>query len=122
MEVVLALGILALAITAMLQVSVGLLANGSISRHRTEAVLDAQAVLDSIRRLCDTGVAVPAELVEAYPAGPVKLESASLPDEEIRVTYAAPTAAPLQVSVTVRWTEMNGRAMEETLTTLIDRG
>ncbi len=120
-EVVLALGILAFAFVAMLQVSVSLLVNGSINRHRTEAVLDAQVVLDDMRSLRDTGVAIPAELVDAYPAGPVELDSASLPYEEISVAYADPASAPLEVSVTVRWTEMNGRIMEETLTTVIDR-
>ncbi len=120
-ELILALGILAFAITATLQVSVSLLENGSVSRHRTEAVLDAQTVLDDMRALRDTGVAVPADLVEAYPAGPLEFEFASLPGEEITVAYGDTSSAPLTVSVTVRWTDMRGRPMEETLTTIIDR-
>ncbi len=120
-EVVVAMGILAFAITAMLQVSVSHLLNGSINRHRTEAVLDAQLVLDDIRALRDTGVSVPVGLVEAFPAGALALDAATLPEEQVTIAYADPGAAPLEVTVTVEWVEMNGRPMNEMLTTMIDR-
>ncbi len=120
-EVTLALGILAYALTAMMQVSGSVLVNGSINRHRTEAMLKAKTVMGEIRTLRDSGASIPQDILEAFPPGPIQENTPTLKGELVTVSYDNPNATPLFVTVTVQWTDMRGRVMTEPLSTVIEQ-
>lgn len=121
-ETVFAMAILAVVLASLLQVVVNVQAAAVTNRSRSVAIEDARSVLERVRAARDGGTEVPAGIVRDFPVGEFNLPTASLPREQVTIAYENPNVTPLAITVTTQWRDLRGRALSETVSTLVDAG
>lgn len=114
-EVLVALLIVLPALFGVIGVTIYMMQAGDTSRGVVTALQDANAVIERIRSTSESGLT---EVVQLFPAGQPVGGFANLDNELIRVSYPNPTQDPLQITVTVTWTN-RGRLMQRSLFTQI---
>ncbi len=86
--------------------------------ERNIALQDANQVIEQLRNTAATGT-FPSNVTTAYPNGGTVAGYTSLTNEAVRVTYASTTANPLDVRVTVSYSENGNRTMSVSLRSYI---
>ncbi len=122
LEVTIAMGVFALVMASAAQVLLSFSSSMNIQEQRQQAVQHCRAVLTQMRQDRDTSVLpFPNQIVGTWPNGRQINDPnlVSLSNEIITVTYANAAADPLQVTVTSRWNDMQGRAVSATVSTLL---
>ncbi|MFO7976503.1 MAG: type II secretion system protein [Candidatus Hydrogenedentota bacterium] len=113
---------------ALFLIILGVVAQGLISYYvvmdaqhqRTAAAQILRGVLADMRVVRDANPdAFPGAVCEAYPDGSNVTGPGLLPNEAIVVTYADDSANPLEVTLTLNWTDLRGRPVQETMATLL---
>lgn len=113
---------------ALFMVVLGVVAQGLISYY---VVMDAQhqraaaaeilrGAVAQIRAERDANPgAFPNAVTDVFPDGDTMAGPGLLPNESIVVSYADDGANPLEVAVTVTWTDLHGRPLQETISTML---
>ncbi len=86
--------------------------------ERSIALQDANQVIELLRNTAATGT-FPGNVTAAYPNNSTVSGFTSLTNESVRVTYTSATANPLDVTVTVSYSENGTRNMSTSLRTFI---
>lgn len=86
--------------------------------ERSIALQDANQVIELLRNTAATGT-FPGNVTAAYPNNSTVSGFTSLTNESVRVTYTSATANPLDVTVTVSYSENGTRNMSTSLRTYI---
>lgn len=121
-EVAISMGIFALVISAAAQSLISFSATMQIQDQRNEAIVHCRAILAQIRRDRDnSALPFPQQVLQAWPNGSQSQDPAlvRLTNEVINVAYEDVAADPLQVTVTSAWTDMQGRVVQVSLSSLI---
>jgi len=117
-EIMLASTILALVLLAMMSVTVQSFNMVRDTDERITAINDAQAVLNSLRAANVNASQFPGNVTTAFPAGTLDPPLDNLQNEAITIQYldaagnVDPTANPLFVNVSVRYSGPDGRAYD----------
>ena len=113
---------------AVFVVVLGAVAQGLVSYY---VVMDAQhqrvaaaevlrGVLADMRAVRDANPdSFPDAVRDAYPNGETVPGPGLLPNETIEVTYANDAANPLEATVVISWPDLQGRPVQETISTLL---
>ncbi len=117
-EVMIAMVVFVITVLAMLGVYLSVSISRESSRNMTQAMSDARVALEAMR---DTSTAGLPAVTATYPQG-TNLASTfgltSLNSESVTPTYVNQAADPLNVTVTVNWTD-RGRARTASVNTLL---
>ena len=110
--------IFAVALVALVGVTLGISSLNESSRNLVRAMADAHILLEGIRETSTGGLA--AVTATNWPAWATANGLISLNNEAVTVAYANPAADPLAVTVQVNWQE-RGRAKSAAVNTLVTR-
>ena len=119
-EIMFAIGILAVALVSVLGVLVGAQEANVMNRSRVFAFDEARAVIDQIIDLKASGAAFPDALIAAIPAGKTTLSSVALAGATRTVIWGAKTD-PMVVTVTINWNDLRGHAASVSLSSAIGK-
>lgn len=91
-----------------------------VQHQRTAAAQIFRGVFADMRAVRDANPGLfPDAVCEAYPDGSTVPGPGLLPNEAIVVRYADDGANPLEVTLTLNWTDLRGRPVQETMATLL---
>jgi prepilin-type N-terminal cleavage/methylation domain-containing protein len=117
-ELMIALVVVTLVIGGYIGANVKAQQSAEAMHERTLALQDANRVIELMRNTSRTGT-FPDNVVSAYPDGSTSTGSTHLTDETISVSYASPSANPLDVTIAVTWLSYTQREHTEIVQTYI---
>lgn len=106
-ELLFTMVIVAIALLAYIRGNIAISQASSLAYEQSVAFYDAQRVLENIRNTAQSGT-FPSNVTTAYANGAAVAGFNNLTSESLTVSYANPSADPLDVTVTVTW-QGNGR-------------
>ncbi len=106
-EVLMTIGIFVITTVALIELYLSVTALNESNRNMTRAMADVKAVLEGIRNTSTGGLA--AVTGTNWTTWATNNGLTTLPNEAMTVAYVNPAADPLDVTVTINWTE-RGRA------------
>ena len=112
------LGIFAVTTVSLISLYVAIAAINESARNMTQAMADGRAVMEAIRDTSTKGLS--AVTGTNWTTWATANSLTSLNNETVTVTYANSAADPLDVSLTVQWSERD-RTRSAVLTTLVTR-
>ncbi|MBI3615498.1 MAG: type II secretion system protein [Candidatus Omnitrophica bacterium] len=115
-EILVTVSIFVITTAALVGFYVSIAAMNESSRNMTRAMADARAVLEQIRNVSIGGLA--AVTGTGWTAWATANNLTSLNNEAVTVAYVNPAADPLDVTVTINWSE-RGRARFAAVNTLV---
>ncbi len=120
LELTLAVAIFAIVLGSTAQVLVSHYATLDLQQQRSTAVQLCRGVLSDMRAARDANPDdFPGAIVEMWP-NDVQIDGTGLlRDEQVSVVYADQTANPLDVRVTVSWSDLRGRPVQSSLATML---
>ena len=118
-ELILSLGIFAIAIAALMGTVASSFALVEISSDRAQGVKEAHSVLIDIKLSASQAALFPDDVVAAFPAGALVPARTVLPGEVVNISYVDPAATPLLATVSVQWTNAQGRVLTESVGTVL---
>ena len=131
LELTLAVAILAVVIGATARTLISFYANLDLQDQRNIAIQHSRAILSDMRSVrdahpntADNPTDFQTNVLEQFPNETVMTGPLQLTNSEVEITYesAAPTANPLTPTVTVRWKDLRGRQVSDSISTaLTDR-
>jgi len=107
-EVMVTLFVAAIATAGYVGSSIATQRQSAELHERSIAVQEAQRVIEQIRDEAGTNN-FPGNVLAAFPDGGTVAGMNALPNEQVRVNYADPTATPLDTTVTVTWQSHTSR-------------
>lgn len=105
-EVLIALAVFLIGLGVLSGVFLNVAHLNESSRNLSQALADAQTVLEAMRDTSTTGLGTVA--ATDWAAWALNNGLTSLPNETVTVSYADPTADPLEVAVQIDWVERVG--------------
>ncbi len=121
-EVSLAMGLFAILMAVTAQALLGFSLTMQVQEQRNEALAHCRGVLAQMRQDRDNSVLpFPQQVLQLWPNNFQTQNPAvvRLPNEVLRVTYANVNADPLRVTVTSTWTDMQGRQLQVSLSSML---
>ena len=120
LELTLAMALFAVVLGSTAQALVTYHANIEMQNMRSAAAQNARSVLAEMREVRDDPLQpFPAAILARWPHGEAVAGGGNLPGEQILVTYADPTANPLEITVVSIFTDMQGRPVRVQLGTAL---
>ena len=117
-EILMTVGIFVITTVALVGLNVSVAAMNESSRNLTQAMAGGRVILEQIRNASVGGLA--AVTGTNWTTWAAANNLTSLNDESVTVAYVDPAADPLNVTVTVNWSE-RGRARSAAVNTLVTR-
>lgn len=90
----------------------------TISHQKTLALQDATQVLERIRNASENGL-FPNNVLAAFPNNGTVAGFSNMTDETVQVRYVSTTANPLDVQITVNWTDESNHPVSYSLNSLV---
>lgn len=115
-EILFAAGVVLLLVVGFLGAMTSMRYANEAAYQRTMALQDANQVIEQMRNTAATGT-FPSNVTSAYPSGGTVSGFTSLTNETVTVSYASATANPLDVTVTVSYSENGRRTVTASLRT-----
>src|SRR5262245_42771888 len=112
-EVMITAGIVALVVSGYMASSTSLQFTNQASYERSVALQDANQVVENMRNLAAIGT-FPNNVTSVYPGGTVS-GFTKLTNEQVSVSYVSATANPLDVTVSVQYSENGTRTSTASL-------
>lgn len=119
LELTIAMGVLALVMVGLMAAVTNSFSIVQLSSDRTPAIKEAQIALNNLKLSASQAAVFPGDVVAAFPVGVVFPPRTTLPGQIVTVSYVDPLADPLFVTVTVQWTNVQGRPLRESLSTVL---
>jgi prepilin-type N-terminal cleavage/methylation domain-containing protein len=120
LELTLAVAVFAVVLGATAQVLVSHYATLDLQQQRSTAVQLCRGVLSDMRAARDANPDdFPGAITEMWPNDVQVDGTGLLRNEQVTVNYADSTANPLNVRVTVSWSDLRGRPVRSSLATML---
>lgn len=119
-ETTFAVAVLVVALVSVLGVLVKAQEANALNRSKVLAFDEARAIIDQIKDLDAQGAAFPDALLKALPAGTAPLVSTTLSNATRTIAWGAATD-PMQVTVTVQWSDLRGHPLSISLTSAVGK-
>lgn len=118
LEVMIAVAVIGLGLLGVMLTNVNVQKMSDRGYERLVATQDAHRVLELLRNSSATGN-FPSNVTQAFPHGALVAGFNNLSGEQVVVTYANPSADPLDIAVTTSWLESGRRNSSIQLRTLM---